>query len=109
MSKALAKSAFFAVSDDMNATLSVFECKCALVRALGVNMPVREIGAILLGQCSWEKNGTGVNFTQFLRLYQEVNKLQEKSSRQSDHYAVFDTKNKGWINERDVYLVCNQR
>eukprot|EP01032_Pedospumella_encystans_P007641 gene7641-9146_t len=28
----------------------------------------------------------------------------DESTSNNDHYSHFDTKNKGWINERDVYL-----
>lgn len=107
MSEALAKSAFIGVCDDLSGALSVFECKCALVRALGVTLPVREIGNILQNQCAWKRDGSGVRFNQFLRLYQIVDTSHKQSGLESDHYAVFDNKNKGWINERDVYLVCN--
>eukprot|EP01032_Pedospumella_encystans_P007765 gene7765-9273_t len=28
----------------------------------------------------------------------------DESTSHNDHYAHFDTKDKGWINERDMYL-----
>ena len=100
-----AESAFCSVADSCASCISVFECKCAIVRSLGVNIPVRELSSILKRRCGWEQNGEGINFEQFRTLFTDVKHCMDESTSNIDHYAHFDTKNKGWINERDVYLV----
>ncbi len=100
-----AESAFCSVADSCASYISVFECKCAIVRSLGVNLPVREIASILKERCGWEQDGKGISFNQFNIFFTAVRRCMDESTSNKDHYPHFDTKNKGWINERDVYLV----
>ena len=103
-SSMLATKAFCDIAIGRNA-ISVFECKCALVRSFGTEVPVRQIGRILQRECGWNPIGEGVTLEQFSALYSTVEYAQSIESPKNDHYNVFDTRNKGWIDERDLYKV----
>lgn len=88
-------------------TLTIFECKCAIVRLTGTELPVRKIGRLLQNECDWKRTDPGVNLAQFSTLFCLVADTLSPVT-ESDHYEVFDSRNKGWIDHRDACRVCNQ-
>jgi len=83
-------------------TLSVFDCKCAIIQLYGKNIPTKEIARILQNACSWVPDGTGVTYDQFHTLLTELSSqnIVIKASA-STYYNYLDKKGKGWINVDD--------
>jgi Ca2+-binding EF-hand superfamily protein len=85
-------------------SISVFECKCALLRGLGVNLTAKEIASRLTSLCGWAANGSGVTQAQFVTFYETI-KETHSSGKDTTHYDTYDLRGKGWITEDDVYRV----
>lgn len=84
-------------------TLSIFDCKCAILQLYGKSIPTKEIASILQNTCSWMPDGTGVTYEQFHTLLSELSRqnIIIKSSCASSYYTYLDKKNKGWITADD--------
>lgn len=104
--RAMEPAAAFAVyCTGSRSSISVFECKCALLRGLGVNLTVKQIAAHLTASCGWVADGSGVSQAQFTDLYNTL-KNSNGCVKENSHYDTYDMRGKGWITEDDVYRVC---
>ena len=98
--------AFYAYAMDERNSISIFDCKCALIKSLGVEIPVKRIAAILQSHCSWKRDGGGINMKQWESLHSYV--FQEQCPhRTMNYYYKFDQRRRGWITEDDVFRVRN--
>ena len=86
-------------------TLSIFDCKCAIIQLYGKSIPTKEIASTLQNSCSWVPDGTGVTYEQFYTLLNELSRqniiIKSSSSCASSYYNYLDKKGKGWITADD--------
>ena len=84
-------------------TISIFDCKCAMIQLYGKSIPTKEIASILQSRCKWVADGTGVTYEQFHTLLSELSRqnIIIKSSSASSYYNYLDKKGKGWITADD--------
>jgi hypothetical protein len=84
--------------------ISVFDCKCALLRNFGADIPIKEIGFVLESKCNWLKGSGGVTNEQYALLEKYYSNALVPLQC---HYSMLDVRHKGWITEPDVYRVSS--
>lgn len=91
-------------------TISLFDCKCALVELCHEKFPSSLIHKLLVEKCHWNYHHERVSFEEFLKLHQEIKLIQNENrkfertmSNPPDEiqelYEQFDIAKKGWIRE----------
>ena len=98
------ESIFRFYTNEAKPYMTLFESKCAIVRGLGAELPMRQIIDILEQECDWKKTDRYIASEHFKKLYNIV-ELAEKKNKPRSHYEKFDLRKRGWIVEDDVYRV----
>lgn len=98
------ESIFRFYTNEAKPYMTLFESKCAIVRGLGAELPMRQIIDILELECNWKKTDRYLALENFGKLYNIV-ELAEKKNKPRSHYEKFDLRRRGWIVEDDVYRV----
>ena len=83
-------------------TVTLFDCKCAFIKSLGVDIPSKAICRLLEMKCGWSRLDSRVTLEQFLLLYSAVCEIEGViKSDYAQQYNVIDRAHKGWITEDD--------
>jgi hypothetical protein len=85
--------------------ITLLECKCALLRSLGVDVLKKELSTLLIKLCGWQQSAC-VTLRQFEQLHAYVAE-KELQRRPASFYAAFDARGRGWIVEDDLYRVSS--